>query len=70
MGAAALAAQGKIDHLMIARIREEGFQRNRVMHFAESMTDVLGPRLTGSPGLRRAEQWAKTTIWRASASAA
>jgi carboxypeptidase Q len=56
------AAQELVDRATIARIREEGFQRSQVMTFAEYMTDVLGPRLTGSPGLRRAEQWAKTTM--------
>src|SRR3546814_20986337 len=28
------------------------------MTIAQEMTDVLGPRLTNSPGMRRAEQWA------------
>lgn len=32
------------------------------MDLAWYMTDVLGPRLTGSPGLRRAQQWAKSTM--------
>ncbi|MBM2812137.1 MAG: peptidase [Chloroflexi bacterium] len=57
-----VAAQEPVDRGAITRIREEGFQRSQVMTFAEYMTDVLGPRLTGSPGLRRAEQWAKTTM--------
>src|SRR6187431_218239 len=57
-----LGAQEPVDRATIARIREEGFQRSQVMTFAEYMTDVLGPRLTGSPGLRRAEQWAKRTM--------
>jgi hypothetical protein len=57
-----VAAQEPVDQAIVARIREEGFQRSQVMTFAEYMTDVLGPRLTGSPGLRRAEQWAKTTM--------
>lgn len=57
-----LAGQEAVDLAMIARIREEGFQRSRVMTFAGYISDVLGPRLTGSPGLRRAEQWAKTTM--------
>ncbi len=55
-------AQEPVDRATIARIREEGFQRSQVMTFAEYMTDVLGPRLTGSPGLRKAEQWARTTM--------
>jgi hypothetical protein len=59
---APVAAQDLVDRAAVARIREEGFQHSQVMTFAEYMTDVLGPRLTGSPGLRRAEQWAKTTM--------
>jgi len=59
-----LAAQEPMDRAAVAKIREEGFQRSQVMSFAEYMTDVLGPRLTGSPGLRHAEQWAKTTMTR------
>ena len=47
---------------VIARIREEGFRRSQVMSFAWVMTDVLGPRLTGSPGLKRAERWAKARM--------
>ena len=56
------AAQERVDLDVIARIREEGLQRSRVMDFAWVMTDVLGPRLTGSPGLRHAQQWAKARM--------
>ena len=56
------AAQERVDLDVIGRIREEGFQRSRVMDFAWVMTDVLGPRLTGSPGMRRAQQWAKARM--------
>lgn len=57
-----LLAQDHADREVVARIREEGFQRSQVMTFAEHIADVLGPRLTGSPGLRNAERWAKTTL--------
>ncbi|HKP28247.1 MAG TPA: M20/M25/M40 family metallo-hydrolase [Gemmatimonadales bacterium] len=56
------AAQERVDLDVIARIREEGFQRSRVMDFAWVMTDVLGPRLTGSPGERRAQRWARARM--------
>jgi hypothetical protein len=55
-------AQERLDLDVIARIREEGFQRSRVMDFAWVMTDVLGPRLTGSPGMRHAQQWARARM--------
>lgn len=55
-------AQEPVDLATIARIREEGFQRSQVMTFAEYLSDVIGPRLTGSPGMRRAEEWAAMTM--------
>lgn len=59
LAAASVAAQEPVDLDVVGRIREEGFQRSQVMELAWQMTDVLGPRLTGSPGMRRAQQWAR-----------
>lgn len=59
LAGAALPAQEPVDLDVLARIREEGFRRSQVMEIAWHMTDVLGPRLTGSPGMRRAQQWAR-----------
>jgi hypothetical protein len=39
-------------------IREEGMANSRVMEIAERLTDQFGPRLTGSPSLERAGDWA------------
>src|SRR3546814_7699017 len=36
----------------------QGMNHSQVMVIAQEMTDGLGPRLTNSPGMRRAEQWA------------
>ena len=55
-GPAFASAQERADLDVMARIREEGFRRSQVMDFAWYMTDVLGPRLTGSPGLKRAQR--------------
>ena len=55
---APLFPQEAIDDDVIARIRIEGFQHSRVMEMASEMTDLLGPRLTGSRDMRRAQQWA------------
>ena len=38
-----------------ARIRTEGFQHSQVMEIASQITDRVGPRLTGSPGIRAAQ---------------
>src|SRR5262245_54658886 len=59
---AAGIAQEPVHWDVVARIREEGFQRSQVMDLAWYMTDVLGPRLTGSPGMKRAERWAKAKM--------
>ncbi len=50
---------------VIAKIRDEGFNRSQVMATLSYLTDVIGPRLTGSPQLHRANEWTrdKMTSW-------
>ena len=48
----------------IAKIREEGLQRSRVMDLESYMTDVLGARLTLSEDMTRAQAWAKAEMAR------
>ena len=43
----------------IERIREEGSKRSQVMQTLSYMTDVIGPRLSGSPGMKRANEWTR-----------
>jgi hypothetical protein len=38
-----------------ARIRTEGFEHSQLMEIASQITDRVGPRLTGSPGIRAAQ---------------
>jgi hypothetical protein len=49
----------------VYKIKEEGFQRSRVMEIMSWLTDVYGPRLTNSPGYRKAGEWAvkEMTSW-------
>src|ERR1043166_2297366 len=49
----------------IARIRDEGLNHSQVMQTLSYLTDVIGPRLTGSPNLKRANEWTrdKMTSW-------
>ncbi|HSS48381.1 MAG TPA: M20/M25/M40 family metallo-hydrolase [Thermoanaerobaculia bacterium] len=54
-----LWAEEPVDLGMINRIREEGFHRSQVMDTAFHLTDVLGPRLTGSPELKAANDWTR-----------
>ncbi len=46
----------------IARIREEGLKRSQVMQTLSYMTDVIGPRLTGSPNMKRANEWTRDQL--------
>jgi carboxypeptidase Q len=50
--------QERIDHEAIYKIKDEGFSRSQVMTIASWLTDVYGPRLTNSPGFRKAGEWA------------
>jgi hypothetical protein len=49
----------KVDLDAIYRIKEEGFQRSRAMETLSFLTDVHGPRLTNSPGMRAAAEYAR-----------
>ena len=53
-----LHAEDKVDLFAINRIKTEAFQNSKVMENAFYLTDVYGPRLTGSPGLQAAAEWA------------
>jgi carboxypeptidase Q len=59
---ATLSAQEKVNLEVINKIREEGTQRSNVMDIAFHLTDVSGPRLSGSPGLLKASNWAKDQL--------
>ena len=54
-----LNEQPTVDWDMVAKIREEGFQRSQVMDIVGYITDVLGARLTLSEHMKRAQAWAK-----------
>jgi carboxypeptidase Q len=52
----------KIDLDAIYRIKDEGLQRSKVMELESYLTDVYGPRLTGSPNIKEAADWAQKTM--------
>ena len=58
-------AAEKVDLDAIYRIKEQGFQASRVMDITSWLTDVYGPRVTNSPGFRKAGEWAvkEMTSW-------
>ncbi len=55
-------AETHIDAGMNARIRDEALNRSQVMRTLHYLTDVHGPRLTGSPSLKAAGEWAVKTM--------
>src|SRR5208337_3291932 len=48
----------------IDRIKDEGLNRSQLMATLSYLTDVIGPRLTGSPNLKRASEWICQTLTR------
>src|SRR5215467_2347053 len=60
--AAQWPAAEKIDLDAVYRIKEEGLDRSQVMETASYLTDVYGPRLTGSPDTKEAADWAQKTM--------
>ncbi len=58
----AAAAEEPVDWEMVNRIRDEGFHHSRVMATIEHLTDVIGPRLTGSPAMKEANEWTRQRL--------
>jgi len=58
LGSPSVFAQESVDLEMVSRIRDEAFQRSHVEDFLREMTDGIGPRLTNSPQMRAASEWA------------
>jgi Peptidase family M28 len=52
-------SQEKVDLETISRIRYEGFRDSKVMEFATGLMDSIGERLTGSPNMKRANEWTR-----------
>ncbi|MCG8419804.1 MAG: M20/M25/M40 family metallo-hydrolase [Proteobacteria bacterium] len=55
-------ADEPVDLTMISRIRDEGLQRSQVMKTLRALTDDIGPRLTGSPQMTRANHWTRDKL--------
>ena len=65
MLAATLFGQEKVDKDIQWKIRREAMDNSQIMHTMHFLTDVYGPRLTGSPNLKAAQDWivTETTKW-------
>lgn len=46
----------------IVRIKDEGMNRSKVMETLSYLSDVIGPRLTASPGMKRANEWTRDQL--------
>jgi carboxypeptidase Q len=57
-----VGAQEAVNDAVIAHIKMEGFQHSAVMDTLSWMCDVYGPRLTASPALRNAAEWARDRL--------
>ena len=47
---------------VIAKIKDEGMNKSQIMDTLSYLVDVIGPRLTNSPGMKRANEWTRDTM--------
>ncbi len=52
----------RLEPEVVYRIKDEGLQRSKVMELASLLTDIYGPRLTGSPEYKEGSDWAQKTM--------
>jgi carboxypeptidase Q len=60
-----LVAQERVDLATDAKMRSEELENSRIMHTLHMLTDVYGPRVTGTPNHEMAAKWAisQMTEW-------
>lgn len=51
-----------LDLGMYARIRTEGLSHSHVMDYMTGLSDGIGPRLTGSPNMKKANEWTRDRL--------
>ncbi len=59
LAALGVEAEEPVDLDVVNRIRYEGLHRSQVMETLEYLSDVIGSRLTGSPGMKAANVWTR-----------
>jgi len=57
-----LGAQQQLDPTINDKIRQEEEQHSQIMRTLHFLTDVYGPRVTGSPSLKAAGEWSIKTM--------
>jgi len=55
-------ATESLDLGMYNAIRDEGLEHSHVMDYAGGLTDGIGPRLTGSPNMAKANAWTRDQL--------
>ena len=55
-------AQEKVDLDMVTKIRYEGFRNSKIKEIAAGLLENIGPRLTGSPNMKRANEWTRDQL--------
>jgi carboxypeptidase Q len=55
-------ATENLDLTMYHRIRDEGLAHSHIMEFASGLMDGIGPRLTGSPNVKKANEWTRDQL--------
>jgi carboxypeptidase Q len=51
-----------LDYTMYGVIRNEALQHSKIMEYASALMDGIGPRLTGSPNLKKANEWTRDQL--------
>ena len=52
----------EVDWATISRIRGEAFHNSKIMEIMSGITDGIGPRLTNSPNMRKANAWTRDQL--------
>ncbi len=47
---------------VLDKIKDEGMNRSQIMQTLGYLSDVIGPRLTASPGMKRGNDWTRDTL--------
>ncbi|MGH9796306.1 MAG: M20/M25/M40 family metallo-hydrolase [Candidatus Acidiferrales bacterium] len=58
----AAVSQERVDLDAIYKIKDEGFNRSKVMETMSYLTDIYGPRLTNSPNMHAAADWTMKSL--------
>ena len=57
-----VSGEERVDLDMVTKIRLEGFRDSKVMDTASHLMDSIGPRLTGSPNMKKANEWTRKQL--------